>query len=176
MVHVVRAGESDETTLNNLMQLYLHDFSENDSSQISAEGLFDYPHLSTYFSEMDRHAFLIWIDESLAGFALIKKGSEIARDYQSMDVAEFFVLRSHRLKGVGLAAFGEIVRMYPGPWIIRVQDGYQAALAFWRRAIPAVVISEFESEIIEDGRRKWMVFRFETSNSDHIGSPSLASS
>ena len=175
MVHVVRAGESDETTLNNLMQLYLHDFSEIDGGLISAEGLFEYPYLSTYFAKRDRHAYLIWIDESLAGFALIKKGSEIARDDQSMDVAEFFVLRSHRLKGVGRAAFGEIVRKFPGPWIVRVQEGYQAALDFWLRAISSVS-SEFESEVIDDGRRKWIVYRFETSDSDHIGSPSPASS
>jgi len=39
---VLRADDSDETALNNLMQLYLHDFSEIDGSQISADGLFDY--------------------------------------------------------------------------------------------------------------------------------------
>lgn len=178
MIQVVSAGKPDEATLDNLMQLYLHDFSEIDGGLISADGRYEYPYLSTYFTTGDRYAYLIWSDESLAGFALIKTGSEIARDDQSMDVAEFFVLRSHRLKGVGRAAFGEIVRKFPGPWIVRVQEGYQAALDFWPRAISSVS-TDFDSEVIDDGRRKWIVFRFEFAGSDSnggIGSPSPASS
>lgn len=166
MVQVVRAGKADETTLENLMQLYMHDFSEFDGSQISSDGRFEYPYLAQYRDEPDHHAFLFRVEGSLAGFALVKKGSEIAEDDESMDVAEFFVLRSHRLNGVGRAAFGEIVSKFPGPWIVRVQDKYQAALGFWRRVISTVSRSEFESAILDDGRRKWIVFSFETAGAD----------
>ncbi len=38
MVQVMRAGKADETTLDNLLQLYLHDFSEFDGSQMSSDG------------------------------------------------------------------------------------------------------------------------------------------
>jgi predicted acetyltransferase len=176
MVQVVLAGKADEETLNNLLQLYLHDFSEFDGSQISSDGWFEYPYLSRYWDEPDRYAFLFKVEGSLAGFALVKKGSEIAEDDESMDVAEFFVLRSHRLKGVGQAAFEEIVRKFPGPWIARVQDEYHAALAFWRRVIPAVASSEFGSEVIDDGRRKWIVLKFEFSDPDGAGSIGSTSS
>ncbi len=169
MVQVVPAGKPDETTLSNLMQLYLHDFSELDGSRISAEGRFEYPYLSAYFSEPDRHAYLIWADESLAGFALIKKGSEIAEDDQPMDVAEFFVLRGHRMRGVGRAAFEEIVRSFPGPWTVRVQDENQAAINFWRRVIPAVSSAGFDTNIVNDGQRNWTVFGFDSAGSDSRG-------
>jgi len=169
VVQVVRAGKPDETTLNNLMQLYLYDFSELDSSRISPEGRFEYPYLSAYFSEPDRHAYLIWAEKLLAGFALIKKGSEIAEDDRAMDVAEFFVLRGHRMRGVGRAAFEEIVRSFPGPWTVRVQDENQAALIFWRRVIPAVSSAGFDANIANDGQRDWTVFRFESAGSDSRG-------
>jgi len=175
VIQVVPAGKPDETTLDNLMQLYLHDFSELDGSQISTDGRYEYPYLSTFFAEQDRHAYLFWADKSLAGFALIKKGSEIAEDDKAMDVAEFFVLRSHRMRGVGRAAFEEIVRIFPGPWIVRVQDENQAALDFWRRVIPIVSPAGFETHSAHDGRRKWIVFRFEFAERDSkgdIGSPS----
>ncbi len=161
MVQVVRAGKPDEITLNNLMQLYLHDFSEFDRSQISSEARFEYPYLTTYFAEPDRHTYLIWAEESLAGFAVIKKGSEIAEDDKAMDVAEFFVLRSRRMRGVGRAALERIVSKFPGPWIIRVQDENQAALEFWHRVIPAVSAAGFTMHVANDGQRNWTVFRFE---------------
>jgi predicted acetyltransferase len=76
-----------------------------------------------------------------------------------VDVEEFFLLRNNRLKGVGREAFGEIVHLFPGPWIIRVLHEYKATLAFWQHAIPAVANSEIESDIIDDVQRKWKAFR-----------------
>ena len=166
MVEVIRAKKSDEAVLDNLLQLYLLEFSEFDGGQVSNDGRFEYPHLTQYWDEPDRHAFLFKVDGAPVGFALIKKGSEIAGDNQSMDVAEFFVLQTLRRQGLGRAAFGEIVRMFPGTWIVRVVDGYEAALAFWRRAIQSVAASGFDSEAIDDGQRKWIVFSFAYAVSD----------
>lgn len=176
MIQVVRAKKSDEAALDNLLQLYLLEFSEIDGSQPSNDGRFEYPHLGQYWDEPDCHAFLFEMEGSLAGFALIKRGSEIANDSKSMDVAEFFVLHAHRRKGVGRAAFGDIVRMFPGPWIVRVLEEYETALAFWRHTLPAVANAEFDRETMDDGQRKWIVFSFESGGSDStdgIVSPSL---
>jgi len=166
VVEVIRAKKSDEANLENLLQLYLLEFSEIDGSQVSNDGRFEYPHLTQYWGEPDRHPFLFKVDGAPAGFALVKKGSEVVGDDKSMDVAEFFVIRNQRLKGTGRTAFKEIVRMFPGPWIVRVVDGYEKALAFWRRAIPSVATSGFDSEAIDDGQRKWIVFSFAYAVSD----------
>ena len=155
-----------------MLQLYLLEFSDIDGSQVSNDGQFEYPHLTQYWDEPDRHPFLFKVDGAPVGFALIKKGSEIVGDNQSMDVAEFFVLQTLRRQGLGRAAFREIVRMFPGPWIVRVVDGYESALAFWRNAIPDIASLGFDSKLIDDGQRKWDVFSFETVDSRNVSTPS----
>ena len=163
-VEVRAAGETDQPTIRNLLQLYLHDFSECDGNSVDAEGLFQYPRLSQYWEDHDRHAFLITVDGVVAGFALVKKGSELARDMEAMDVAEFFVLRGWRRKGVGTSAFRELVRRFPGNWLVRVQDPNTGALAFWNRTILDLVHSATSRETVNDGERVWSVFRFAIPN------------
>jgi len=50
-------------------------------------------------------------------------------------MAEFFVMRSYRRRGVGLAAAFAAFDRFKGPWEVRQRDENVAAIAFWRRAI-----------------------------------------
>lgn len=159
-VEVRPVGETDQQVLSNLLQLYLHDFSEFDDGRISEDGLFQYPYLEQYRSEPDHHAFLILVDASLAGFALVKKGSDMAGDMQAMDIAEFFILRGWRRKGVGKNAFHAIAGRFPGSWLVRVQTRVLNALSFWRSVIPDVSDGKIGEEQIDDGGKAWTVFRF----------------
>jgi predicted acetyltransferase len=159
-VEVLPAEEADRPIVRNLLQLYLHDFSEYDGNLVAADGRYEYPYLSRYWEDRDRHPFLIRAEGELGGFALIKKGSELAGDKQAMDVAEFFVLRGHRRKGIGREAFQQILDMFPGPWVVRVQDGIPGALAFWDRVISKAADGRIARAEIADGDRDWIVFRF----------------
>jgi hypothetical protein len=60
--------------LANLLELYAHDFSEFQPLDISLDGRFGYKSLPLYWSESNRHPFLIRFDGKLAGFALVKRG------------------------------------------------------------------------------------------------------
>lgn len=80
-----------------------------------------------------------------------------------MDVAEFFILRGFRREGIGRAAFRQITRMFPGPWVVKVLDEYEDALEFWERVIQEVVEGEIKKEWKHDGERAWIVFRFDVS-------------
>ena len=159
-VEVLPADEADRPIVDNLLQLYLHDLSEIDGSRLGADGRFEYPYLSQYWAESDRHLFLIRAERELAGFALVKKGSEIAGDTEAMDVAEFFVLRSQRRKGIGRKAFHQILHTFPGSWVVRVLDGIPDALAFWDRVIPEAADGPITKEETAGGERDWIVFRF----------------
>jgi predicted acetyltransferase len=50
-------------------------------------------------------------------------------------MAEFFVMRRYRRKGVGLAAASAIFDRFKGPWEVRQRDENVEATAFWRRVI-----------------------------------------
>ena len=73
-MEVVAATPEQEPILANLLELYVHDFSEFLDLDIGEDGRFGYPSLSLYWSEPGRHPFLIRADGKLAGLALVKRG------------------------------------------------------------------------------------------------------
>src|SRR5260370_31815996 len=71
-------------TIANLLQLYLHDFSEfaavgTPHGEVDAEGRFAYARLDDYWREDGRVALTIEADARLAGFALINRWSALNR-------------------------------------------------------------------------------------------------
>jgi predicted acetyltransferase len=55
-----------------------------------------------------------------------------------MDVAEFFVLRGARGKGVGTSAAHALFAGFPGKWEIRIRRTNVEALRFWLRTAEAL--------------------------------------
>ena len=62
---------SEKDTLANLLEKYNYEFSQYDKRQFNSNGLFGYKYLNKYFTEESRYAYFIYVDEILAGFALI---------------------------------------------------------------------------------------------------------
>jgi predicted acetyltransferase len=124
--------------LDNLMQLYMHDFSElmdpTPGGEFGEDGRFSPYPLDAYWADDDHIALLIRLEGRLAGFALLNRTSHsgLAVD---RNVAEFFVARNHRRSGVGFAAARAIFSRYPGVWEAAVIRRNQGAHAFWGRAI-----------------------------------------
>jgi predicted acetyltransferase len=138
-VEIAVAGADQLVTVQNLFQLYVHDFSEQWAGQprgeVGADGRFDlgYP-LDSYWREPERVPLLIQADGQLAGFALLNVAGHVGQPLDR-NMAEFFVLRKHRRGGVGRAAAQAIFSRYPGVWEAAVARRNAGALAFWRRAI-----------------------------------------
>jgi predicted acetyltransferase len=160
-VVLVPASQRDESTLANLLQLYIHDFSEFLGTTPSEEGRFEYPALQRYWREATRTAFLIRAADALVGFALVARGSVLTGDPAVYDLAEFFVVRGVRRRGVGRAAAHEVFRAFGGAWEVRVRDFNVAARCFWRDVIGEYTGGAFalEGATRADGSRS-DVFRF----------------
>jgi predicted acetyltransferase len=164
-VALVRASETDRSVLENLLHLYVHDFSEILGMTPSEEGRFEYPSLPLYWSESGRTAYFIRSKSNLAGFALVSRGSRISGDPEVFDLAEFFVVRGVRRRGVGRTAAHELFRSVPGIWEVRVNEVNVPAQHFWRRVVDLYTDGQFHFDtwVREDGSR-WNVFRFTSSN------------
>ena len=148
-IHV--ATPDDARTLGNLLQLYCYDFSEIIDVEMSEEGVFAVPSLDAYWADGWRHAFLIRVDARVAGFAFIHERSRLTGTAGTFDMAEFFVLRSYRRRGVGgLAAFAAFDK-FPGNWEVRQRSANAAATAFWRRAIGTYTGGNFQEVLWNDG-------------------------
>ncbi|MEN9939030.1 MAG: hypothetical protein RLZZ387_5609 [Chloroflexota bacterium] len=160
------ARPTERALLANLFELYLYDFTAVEPQPIGPDGRFSTPDMLTrYWDEEERHPFLIRAGKSPTGFALVKRGSELAGDLEAMDVAEFFVLRGHRGAGVGRRAAHLLWDAFPGPWVVRVLAANTPALAFWETAISAYTGGSFlRDHAVQADRsppRAWHIFRFE---------------
>jgi predicted acetyltransferase len=129
---------------------------------IGANGRFGYEPLPLYWSEPNRHPFLIRVDGKLAGLALVRRGSEIAGNQTIWDMAEFFVLRGCRRRGIGMLAAKEVSRRFPGSWEVRVMQSNVSAILFWEQAISNFTSAEILSVRIEKGGQYWQLFSFES--------------
>jgi predicted acetyltransferase len=137
-VAVVPAGPEQELVLANLLELYAHDFSEFHDIEIGTDGRFGYNRLPLYWSEADRHPFLVRMDGRLAGLILVKRGSEVSGDATAWDVAEFFILRGYRKRGIGTQAAHLVWKLFPGRWEVRVMESNLLARRFWVKAVSKI--------------------------------------
>ena len=145
-----------KSVIANLIPLYKYDFSEfakvgSRYGEVSAEGLFAYEGLDSYWQEDGRIAFTIHADSRLAGFALVNRWSALDRPLDHA-VGEFFVLRKYRRHRVGWRAAGLLFARLAGRWEVGVAWYNPPALAFWR----AVVRSAADGPVEEwpgDGTR-----------------------
>jgi predicted acetyltransferase len=106
-VIVTKASHSQDPIIQNLAQLYTHDFSEFRTDTAKGDLLLDgrfeaYP-LEGYWTRPGWWASMIWCDEALAGFALINDHAHSGKPVDH-SVSEFFVLRKYRGRGVGRLA------------------------------------------------------------------------
>jgi predicted acetyltransferase len=163
LIEVIPAAREQETILANLLQLYAHDFSEFHAVALGEDGRFNYRDLPLYWSEPDRHPFLVRIDGKLAGFVFVKRGSEVSGKQAVWDMAEFFIVRGCRRRGIGTHVAQEVWKQFPGTWEVRVMESNIPACRFWASAVSLFKGGPGHSQpadamsVEKDGER-WKVF------------------
>jgi predicted acetyltransferase len=161
-LEVIPAAPDQEPILANLLELYAHDFSEFHNLELGPDGRFGYKHLSLYWREPGRYPFLVKVDGQLAGLVLVKRGEEGSRDENVWDMAEFFVVRGYRRRGIGTGVAHEVWRRFPGRWQVRVMESNRAAYRFWTKAISEFLGETVRPLSVEDNGERWHVFSFES--------------
>ncbi|HXQ12977.1 MAG TPA: GNAT family N-acetyltransferase [Caulobacteraceae bacterium] len=164
-IEVRQAEPGERVALENMFQLYVHDFSEQwwdrPYGELENNGRFgDDQFFDPYWEEQQHIPLLIRLDGNLVGFALLDASSHSGADVDR-DMAEFFVVRKHRRGGVGTAAAHAIFTAYPGRWEAAVARRNTGALPFWRNAVathPAV--SDIEEVDVDSALWNGPVLRF----------------
>jgi predicted acetyltransferase len=141
-IQISPAALAEKPIVENLMQLYLYDFSELCGDDCNAQGLYEDEYLPRYWIEPERHPFLIRVDGKLAGFALVRRMSEGNPPTHSM--AEFFIMRKYRREGAGKRAAFQLFDRFPGKWHVAEIPENVAAIHFWRKIIAAYTGGNFE--------------------------------
>lgn len=163
-VQCTLAGVDDHPRLLALLQLYAYDFSEILSLEVAEDGRFHTPSVAANLTDPGNHAFLIRVDDKLAGFALVQPRSYLTGDAGVFDMAELFVMRRHRRRGVGEQVASWLFDRFRGPWEVREKAENQAATAFWRRIIGRYIDGQFEELLVDDERWRGPVQRFDSAH------------
>lgn len=159
---LVAATREQEPILANLLELYSHDFSEFHHIELKPDGRFGYANLPLYWREPGRHPFLVRLNSNIIGFVLVKRGSQISDSDAIWDMAEFFVVRGHRRRGIGTEIAREVWKRFPGIWEVRVMRSNRAACAFWEYAITQFAGKPRRLVHGEETSEPWDVFSFQS--------------
>jgi predicted acetyltransferase len=141
-VSVTLATTDEKPLIEGLSQFYIYDFSEmgpkTTDFPFDATGRFNpLPEFDDFWRREGRYALVIRSGEETAGFALLNTHSHITGGEVERNMAEFFVARGFRRRGVGMEAVRQILAAYPGHWETAVVERNLAAKAFWPKAIAA---------------------------------------
>jgi len=140
-VQLVPVREEDKSVLANLLQLYRYDFSTIRGYELTGHGTYVYRYLDAYFLEPTRSAFLIRHEGELAGFVMIR-----TRPDGVHEMAELFVVRLHRRRGVGRAAARRAFATRSGRWEVSFDTANTEAAAFWPGVVEGVAVGPVEPQ------------------------------
>ena len=154
------ASISEEPILRNLMELYLYDFSEFDGADLEPNGLFGYPYLDLYWVEENRHPFLIRKDGKLAGFVLVSRHNYLGGEPDCWVIAEFFIMRKYRKRGLGELVAHQIFNRFPGNWQVGQITENSCATIFWLKVIHRYTAGKYQEVVLdsEDWRGPVQIF------------------
>jgi predicted acetyltransferase len=141
------AKASERDVVDNLLQYYLHDFSEFTRVAMDARGRFEYPYLAHYWRDPHRWPLLIRQNEHIVGLALVRQDSDPVDGQQYREMAEFFILRSYRQLGLGCAAARMIFERFSGPWQVAVLHSSEKAQTVWQAVMSTHVGSQYQRHV-----------------------------
>jgi predicted acetyltransferase len=147
-IDVRQASLEEKSVLRHLLELYNYDFSEFDGADLDAHGFYGYGRLDHYWTEPGRYPFLVRADGKLAGLVLVRTLDTPAVP-PTRSIAEFFILKKYRRRGVGRAAARRVFDLFPGRWHVSQIANNHPAQAFWRRVIVAYTHGDYQ-EIWQD--------------------------
>ncbi len=152
------AALEEKPILRQLLELYKYDFSEFDGADVGPHGFFGYKYLDHYWTEPDRHPYLISAGGQLAGFALVNRYAASGEDRWSL--GEFFVMRKYRRQGIGEYAAACVFDLWPGKWEVNQIAAHSASTDFWRKVIGRYTHGQY----VEQGSHQGPIQLFDNSD------------
>nr|WP_295889037.1 GNAT family N-acetyltransferase [uncultured Devosia sp.] len=129
----IPARDDQKPVIANLIQLYLYDMTDSMPFPVGRDGRFEY----RFFDRFWRFPYLIHSGSEIAGFAFVIDECPLTGRKPCWFMAEFFVLKAYRRRGVGQAAVAAILDRHPGDWHVGVPLANAPAQAFWGGALQA---------------------------------------
>ena len=138
----LHAAQRDEVaTIENMMQFYLHDFSEWLPLKLGEQGLFNFQIKPGYWRNPATRPFLIKVDGELGGFVVVDADTHLPG--AEHNIGYFFVSRRFRGQGVAKFVVSTLLSRIPGQWQIFHIDANVPARRLWAKVMPEFAGDEF---------------------------------
>lgn len=167
---LVPATMDDYPTIQNMARFYVYELTRHcgfisDEWHCPKDGLYESFDFKIYVEAPDRFAFLIKIENEIAGFVLINKvGTEPNTDW---NMGEFFILAKFQGKGIAQQVANMVWQQFPGRWEVLVIPEMIYALKFWRKSINQFTSGHYTEEYklvrFDRDQPNRFVFTFDTS-------------
>ncbi|MDP9366346.1 MAG: GNAT family N-acetyltransferase [Chloroflexota bacterium] len=145
-------AEEERPLQMRLVELHLHDLSEVAGRDVGDDGRFvETDSYDRYGAGAGHHALLLQVAGRPAGFVLVDERGLLPRGDDRRFVAEFFVVRAHRSRGVGSAVARAVFDRYPGRWQVLQMAENTAAQTFWRRVVSAYTGGRYAERWMPNG-------------------------
>lgn len=139
---LIKATIADYQTIQNMARFYVYDRTKYMGWECPENGLFECIDFKHYLENPDKQAFLIRVNNELAGFILLDK--MVLTEKVDWNIGEFFVLAKFQGKGIAEEAAKEIFRQFPGKWSVAVMPENIKAVNFWRKIITDISGGNFK--------------------------------
>lgn len=146
-IEVRPATLSDRNPVSRMLELYQHDLSDVWDQDLDGEGRYGYS-LDKYWSSPRCRAFVFLVGGKYAGFALVDDSVSLPENEHWM--AQFFVVRKYRRRGIGGEAAKRVFDIMRGRWEVGQMRKNLPAQAFWRRVIDEYTGGRFVEHDLAD--------------------------
>jgi predicted acetyltransferase len=158
-IAIHRPERPERELIRRMMQLYLHDFSEFEDSDLDEHGLFTYGDLDYFWFEPTHAAFLVTVDGNLGSFVLVS--NEVSLEENEHLLTEFFILRKYRRRGIGTQVARLVFDQLPGKWEVHVIARNLPAQAFWRKIVAGYTNGAYHEQQWADDEWKGLLLTFD---------------
>ena len=162
-VRDARNSRDDREWIRSVYRDYLSELSVAKSGLFPALGEWDAREdefLAGWFSDLRAHPFVILSNADRCGFALVTRTIGREQTRRQHRLAEFFVVRSARRRGVGKAAAMLVFNRFGGDWEVVEDEENRAALVFWRRVLAELTGGRYRESL--DGGEIRQTFQVES--------------
>lgn len=145
-IKLIPATFNDYPTIQNMGRFYVYDMCEymgkDEGWEIPEDGLYECIDFKKYWETDNAFPFLIHYKNEIAGFVIVdKKGSVPEVEF---NMAQFFILRKFKGKGVGRYVAQQYFDKFHGTWEVMVMPGNEGAYRFWRSSIKDYTKNDFK--------------------------------
>jgi len=152
-VRDARGATRDREWIESVYRDYLDDLSPLNTGVFSATSLGEIGYsesdqLARWFGDLSVNPLVILRGTEPVGFAMVARGEKAAgRPAVDYRMAEFFVGRTHRRRGIGQLAVELILNRFAGRWEIIEYLRNPVAVSFWRRVVANYTKGKYQERV-----------------------------